>query len=71
MQPPSASDRAAYYDPINQKIIQFGGYRNVGGHMDETWMYNYENNSWENLNPSSKPEGRYGPTLIYDPINQR
>jgi N-acetylneuraminic acid mutarotase len=70
-QPPSASDRAMYYDPINQKIIQFGGFRNVGGHMDETWAYDHENNSWLNLKPSFKPDGRYGPTLVYDPINQR
>ncbi|MFX0184924.1 MAG: Kelch repeat-containing protein [Candidatus Hodarchaeota archaeon] len=69
--PPSSSDRTMYYDLVNQKIIQFGGFRNVGGHMDETWMYDYENNSWQNLNPSIRPDGRYGPTLVYDPINQR
>jgi len=65
--PPAKSDRAMFYDPINQKVVLFGGFLT----KDDTWVYDYANNSWVNINPSFKPNGRYGHTLIYDPINQR
>ena len=60
-----------YYDIQAQKAILYGGYRDVGGHLDDTWAYDYSTNNWTNLNPSIKPTGRYGAPMVYDPINNR
>jgi len=62
---------AMYYDPIFQKIILFGGYRDALPHYNDTWEYNYSNNTWTELNPTNNPSGRYGSKMVYDPINQR
>lgn len=69
--PPVRDSASAYYDPQSQRIILYGGFRQSGTHLADTWAYYYSNNSWINLNPSLKPTGRYGATLVYDPINQR
>ncbi|MFX1590147.1 MAG: Kelch repeat-containing protein, partial [Promethearchaeota archaeon] len=62
---------STYYDIQAEKVILFGGYQEVGGHLDDTWAYDYSINNWTNLNPSIKPTGRYGAPMIYDPINER
>lgn len=69
--PPVRGSASTYYDPHSKRIILFGGYRQSGAHLDDTWAYNYSDNSWINLDPSLKPTGRYGATMVYDPINQR
>jgi len=62
---------STFYDLQAQKVILFGGYRETGGHLDDTWAYDYSTNNWTTLNPSIKPTGRYGAPMVYDPINQR
>ncbi len=62
---------AMYYDPIFQRVILFGGYKDSLPHYNDTWEYNYSNNTWTELNPLSSPSGRYGSNMVYDPINQR
>ena len=62
---------AIYYEPIFQKIILFGGYKDLLPHYSDTWEYNYSNNTWTELYPSNSPSGRYGSKMVYDPINQR
>jgi len=69
--PENRQSQAMYYDPIFQKVILFGGYRDSGPHFSDTWEYNYSNNTWTELNPSNSPSGRYGSRIVYDPINQR
>jgi N-acetylneuraminic acid mutarotase len=59
------------YDPVSQKVILFGGYKDVGPHFNDTWEYDYNLNTWTELNPSNSPSGRYGTQMVYDPINQR
>jgi len=60
-----------FYDPQAQKVVLFGGFRSGGGHLDDTWAFDYSINNWTNLNPSIKPTGRYGAPMVYDLINQR
>jgi N-acetylneuraminic acid mutarotase len=60
-----------YYDSNAQRIILFGGYRDVLPHFGDTWEYNYTDNSWTELNPSIHPSGRYGSNMIYDSNNDR
>ena len=62
---------SCYYDHQAQKVILFGGYQEVGGHLNDTWAYDYSTNNWTNLNPMIKPTGRYGAPMVYDPINKR
>lgn len=69
--PENRQSQAMYYDPVFQKVILFGGYRDSSPHFNDTWEYNYANNSWSKLNPSNSPSGRYGSKMVYDPINQR
>jgi len=69
--PSNRQSYSMYYDSNAQRVILFGGYREVGGHLDDTWEFNYSDNSWTELNPSSNPSGRYGSKMVYDPINQR
>ena len=60
-----------YYDEDASKVILFGGYQASGGPLDDTWAYDYINNTWIQLNPLSNPSGRYGAPMVYDPVNQR
>jgi len=69
--PDNRQSQVMYYDPIFQKVILFGGYRDTAPHFNDTWEYNYSNNTWTELNPSISPAGRYGSKIVYDPINQR
>jgi N-acetylneuraminic acid mutarotase len=69
--PSNRQSHTMYYDSNAQRVILFGGYRDVGGHLDDTWEYNYSDNSWTELYPSSNPSGRYGSKMVYDPINER
>lgn len=62
---------AMYYDVNAQKVILFGGYRDISPHHGDTWVFNYTDSSWTELNPSSHPSGRYGSNLVYDADNSR
>lgn len=69
--PSNRQSCSMYYDPNAQRVILFGGYREVGGHLDDMWEYNYSDNTWIELSSLSNPSGRYGSKMVYDPINQR
>jgi N-acetylneuraminic acid mutarotase len=60
-----------YFDPVNEKVVLFGGYLNNDSHAGDTWIFNPGNHSWKQVFPSSKPEARYGHSLVYDVINQQ
>lgn len=70
-EPSNRQSCAMYYDPNAQRVMLFGGYRDVGGHLDDMWEYNYSDNTWTELSSLSNPSGRYGSKMVYDPINQR
>lgn len=69
--PPQRGSASMYFDEHAQKIILYGGYRAIGGHFEDTWSYDYATNNWTNLEPATKPTGRYGAPMVYDPINER
>ena len=69
--PPIRGSGSMYYDVNAQKVILFGGYREVGGHLHDTWAFDYSTSNWTNLIPVNNPAGRYGASMIYDPIHQR
>ena len=70
-QPSNRQSFSMYYDSDAQRVLLFGGYREVGGHLDDIWEYNYTDNSWTELSPLSSPSGRYGSRMVYDPIHEK
>jgi len=50
-------------------VILFGGYD--GDYDDETWIYNLTDNSWNNMNPISKPLLREQHSMVYDSVHDR
>ncbi|MBI5360697.1 MAG: putative Ig domain-containing protein [Planctomycetes bacterium] len=58
----SPSERYAHgmaYDSKNNRIILFGGYDNDVSAFDETWSYDYTQNTWTLLTTTNPPSGRY------------
>jgi hypothetical protein len=69
---PSPRDaRSMYFDPVIGETVLFGGYSYQGEGADETWTYNYVNNTWTFHDLETKPQARYGASVVYDPLNQR
>jgi M6 family metalloprotease-like protein len=56
---PGPSDRyytAMAYDPVNEKILLFGGYNNNTDDVyGDTWLYDPSTHSWQEMNPPSSP----------------
>jgi len=60
------------YDSANRKVVLFGGngpdplnppfYKD----FDDTWVYDYNTNSWTDMNPSTKPAARMDHGMTYD-----
>ena len=55
------------YHPGTDRIILFGGHH--GGDVyfsDETWAYDYNSNTWTQLEPANHPSGRRFHSMVYD-----
>lgn len=54
------------YDPVNKKIVLFGG-----DHLDyltnDTWVYDCATKTWSQKNPAISPSPRAGHALLYMP----
>lgn len=59
------------YDAESDRTILFGGIQYGGGPIGDTWAYDYNTNSWENMNPSWSPSSRFGPAMTYDSESDR
>jgi len=53
------------YDRRADRVILFGG-GDVFGPAQDTWAYDYNTNTWTNLQPAVSPEGREYGYLAYD-----
>lgn len=63
---------AMSYDTDNHSTMIFGGNSiSSGWELDETWIYDYEENVWSNPNPILKPPGRSDSAMVYDPITKQ
>ena len=59
------------YDSTHDRVILFGGF-NGGGFSDETWVYNYSDNTWTNMTTSlNKPSARWSHSMVYDSTHDR
>ena len=69
---PSARWRhSMVYDSTHKVVVLFGGF-DGGGFDDETWIYNYTDNTWTNMTISlNKPSARWGHSMVYDSTHDR
>ncbi|MFA5859295.1 MAG: kelch repeat-containing protein, partial [Elusimicrobiota bacterium] len=68
--PPVRYGQSMVYDSNNRQVILFGG-SGDSGYLDDTWIYNYGNNTWTQKFPINKPSARYEHSMVYDPVNKR
>jgi hypothetical protein len=68
--PSSRFHHAMAYDSKHDRVILFGGFSN-NSINDETWSYDYANNSWKNLNPISSPPPLIDHAMAYDSESDR
>ncbi len=70
--PSPRESHSMVYDPLNDRVILFGGYNNnTDNYNDETWIYNFTDNSWINMNPATKPSARELHSMVYDTNNDQ
>jgi N-acetylneuraminic acid mutarotase len=63
---------AMAYDSDSQHIILFGGNSiSAGWELADTWIYDYQTNSWSNAYPTTRPPGRSDHAMVYDPITKQ
>jgi len=62
----------AVVDPINNRMIMFGGTTSASG-FDETWALDLSTYTWSQLNAAAKkrPPARQAHCAIYDPVGHR
>jgi len=71
--PSERMEHAMVYDSQSERVILFSG-RLPGAtdtFSDETWAYEYETNTWTDLDPSASPSGRADHAMAYDSSSNR
>ncbi len=69
--PQARRNGVAVYDPIDNRVIIFGG-TGQNGLFNDTWAFNLTNFSWTQLNTiGTSPDPRLGHDAIYDPVGQQ
>ncbi|MCK5304225.1 MAG: hypothetical protein KAJ72_03180, partial [Candidatus Heimdallarchaeota archaeon] len=63
---PYASNAIIAYDSESEKIISFGGSHAEHVESDQTWIYDYIDNTWTQVAPSNVPKMRSGQKMVYD-----
>jgi len=64
--PPMRRYSSTAYDSGSDRVIIFGGVLATGGTTGDTWAYDYNTNTWEEMNPTSKPSSRFYSLMAYD-----
>jgi hypothetical protein len=59
------------YDSESDRTILFGGWISGIRYSNDTWAYDYNNNTWTNMNPSLKPSNRGSSVMVYDSVSDR
>ncbi len=69
--PPPRDAFAMAYDSQSDRIIVFGGWIFGRGPTNETWVYDYNNNTWTQMNPPLAPSPRGWLSAAYDMVADR
>lgn len=68
---PQLKNASAVYDPVENRVIVFGG-RTPAGNSNQIWSLNLSNNQWIQLLPvGSGPSPRYTQNAVYDSLLHR
>jgi len=59
------------YDAESDRIVLFGGGTGAAQSFDDTWVYDYNTDTWEELQPEVSPPARAYHGMAYDPGNDR
>ena len=71
--PPTRYHFSMVWDPVSQRVIMFGGDKDVTNSqlLNDTWAYDPIADSWTNLRPTNPPSARWGHAVVYDSVGQR
>jgi N-acetylneuraminic acid mutarotase len=69
--PPALGAHALAYESKNEVVILFGGDVDPFLSTAETWVYDYDTNTWTNLTTSIAPPPRSGHSMVYDTQSER
>jgi N-acetylneuraminic acid mutarotase len=70
--PAARFGEALVYLPQTGRIFMFGGAAAEEAPLNDTWTYDPQKNSWEDLKPSGEaPPARWGMASAYDPTTNR
>ncbi|MHA3964332.1 MAG: Kelch repeat-containing protein [Candidatus Thorarchaeota archaeon SMTZ1-45] len=68
--PPARAGHALTYDIESDRIIMFSGHRTGGGgtlqNWNDTWAYDFNTDTWTNMNPTTMPPPRLMAWMTYD-----
>lgn len=57
------------YDPVQKKIVLFGG-MDADAYLNDTWVYDFATNTWTGITPvADVPTMRSGHRMTYDPTS--
>ncbi len=62
------------YDSTSKQVILFGGIAMKDGILkpvSDTWIYNYQSNTWKELNVTISPSPRHTAAMTFDPVRSR
>lgn len=69
--PEARRNGVAIYDPVERRVIVFGGVGN-NGLLNDLWAFEVRNNTWKKLDTTgTPPPPRFGFDAVYDPIGQQ
>jgi hypothetical protein len=70
--PAASEDCASIYDPIQHRIVLFGGKNDEDRNMNEVWMLDLAKNKWQKIEAGNEiPPTSEDHAVIYDPIGYR
>ncbi len=70
--PLARNHHAMAYDAESDRIILFGGFDpNTDTIFNDTWVYDYNSNTWINMHPVNFPQARLSPAMTYDSTSDK
>jgi hypothetical protein len=69
--PSPRGDYSIVYDSRVDRTILFGGIDQDQSWLNDTWIYDFANNTWTNVTPIHSPSERHGGGMSYDAQNDR
>ncbi|MGW8315007.1 MAG: Kelch repeat-containing protein [Bacteroidales bacterium] len=71
--PPKRVGQNMVYDAESDRVIMFGGFPGTlsSNFYDDTWAYDYNSDTWEEMNPENPPPKRGYANMVYNSRSDR